>query len=92
MQNILKELPISVKFHEYIGIEIPKFGTIMQNEVISGGHFSGGHFSGGHFSGGHFSGGHFSVGHFSIGHVSGGHFTDISAVYTSAAAILVCVY
>ena len=60
--------------------------------MISGGHFSGGHFSGGHFSGGHFSGGHFSVGHFSIGHVSGGHFTDISAVYTSAAAILVCVY
>ena len=66
-----------MKFHGYIGIEIPKFGTIMQNEVISGGHFSGGHFS---------------VGHFSIGHVSGGHFTDISAVYTSAAAILVCVY
>ena len=76
-----------MKFHGYIGIEIPKFGTIMQNEVISGGHFSGGHFSGGHFSCGHFS-----VGHFSIGHVSGGHFTDISAVYTSAAAILVCVY
>ena len=66
-----------MKFHGYIGIKIPKFGTIMQNEVISGGHFSGGHFS---------------VGHFSIGHVSGGHFTDISAVYTSAAAILVCVY
>ena len=82
LQNILKELPISVKFHGYIGIEIPKFGTMMQNEVISGGHFSGGHFSGGNFS----------VGHFSIGHVSGGHFTDISAVYTSAAAILVCVY
>ena len=77
MQNILKELPISEKFHGYIGIEIPKFGTIMQNEVISGGHFSGGHFS---------------VGYFSIGHVSGGYFTDISAVYTSAAAILVCVY
>ena len=76
-----------MKFHGYIGIEIPKFGTIMQNEVISGGHFSGGHFSGGHFSGGHFS-----VGHFSIGHVSGGHFTDISAVYTSVLAILVCVY
>ena len=82
MQNILKELPISVKFQGYIGIEIPKFGTIMKNKVISGGHFSGGQFSGGHFS----------VGHFSIGHVSGGHFTDISPVYTSAAAILVCVY
>ena len=61
-QNILKKLPISVSFQEYLGMEVPKFGTIMPNKVISGGHISGGHFSGGHFSGGHISGGDFSIG------------------------------
>ena len=42
-------------------MEVPKFGTIMPNKVISGGHISGGHFSGGHISGGDFSIGNVSV-------------------------------
>ena len=56
-------------------MEVPKFGTIMPNKVISGGHISGGHFSGGHISGGDFSIGNVSGGHFSGGYFSGGYFS-----------------
>ena len=74
-ENILKKLPISELFQEYLGMEVPKFGTIMPNKVISGGHISGGHFSGGHISGGDFSIGNVSGGHFSGGYFSGGYFS-----------------
>ena len=56
-------------------MEVPKFGTIMPNKVISGGYISGGHFSGGHISGGDFSIGNVSGGHFSGGYFSGGYFS-----------------
>ena len=52
-------------------MEVPKFGTIMPNKVISGGHISGGHFSGGHISGGDFS-----IGNVSGGYFSGGYFSS----------------